>query len=293
MEKMKKILVLFLLITSVLSCKKNSEVNSKANTIVQNDPYKEYYGNWVGDFVADEISDSLVDFSESNKINLVIKKIENGKAYGQSIVSGNSRPMMGEVKKVDNGLEFVLKEPGDEKYDGVFEFSIVGDKLMGMWYANDKNAKVISRKYELTKQEFKYNPNLMLPEERDYVDYYNVKKDTVTEEYEGETETYVNESYRFASDVITKMNGSTTAFKESDLKNLKKLELEIIRNTIYARHGYTFKKRSFRQFFDLVEWYIPISNDVTAELTSLEKENIKLLNRFEKYAEDNYDTFGR
>lgn len=290
---MKKTLVLFLTIIVALSCKKNSEVNSKVNTIVQNDPYKEYYGNWVGDFVADEISDSLVDYSELNKINLVIKKIENGKAYGQSIVSGNNRPMMGEVKKLENGLEFILKEPGDDKYDGVFEFSIVDNKLMGMWYANDKNAKVISRKYELSKQEFKYNPNLMLPEEGDYVDYYNVKKDTVTEEYEGETETYVNESYRFASDVITQMNGSTTAFKENDLKNLKKLELEIIRNTIYARHGYTFKKRSFRQFFDLVEWYIPISNDVTAELTSLEKENIKLLNRFEKYAEDNYDTFGR
>jgi len=32
---------------------------------------------------------------------------------------------------------------------------------------------------------------------------------------------------------------------------------------------------------------------VDGELTQLEKDNIVLLQKFEKYAEDNYDTFGR
>ena len=81
--------------------------------------------------------------------------------------------------------------------------------------------------------------------------------------------------------------------QEIDVKNLKKLELEIIRNTIFARHGYTFKKKTYRQFFDPVAWYVPVSNDVSGSLSDLEKENITLLKRFEKYAIDNYDTFGR
>jgi len=71
------------------------------------------------------------------------------------------------------------------------------------------------------------------------------------------------------------------------------LDLEIIRNTIFARHGYTFKKKAVRQFFDWVNWYIPVTDDVSSKLTPIEKKNIALLQRFEKYATDNYDTFGR
>jgi hypothetical protein len=77
------------------------------------------------------------------------------------------------------------------------------------------------------------------------------------------------------------------------LSRIQKLELEIIRNTIFARHGYTFKKKSFRQFFDPIDWYIPVTDNVSNKLTLLEKKNILLLNRFQKYAEDNYDSFGR
>ena len=69
--------------------------------------------------------------------------------------------------------------------------------------------------------------------------------------------------------------------------------LEIIRNTIYARHGLSFKKKTFRQFYDPVDWYIPVSKDVSADLTDLEKKNELLLKRFEKYATDNYDYYGR
>lgn len=292
---MRKIVVFLIVVTALFSCKKEAQQTSKLVVAekIEADQYREYYGNWVGDFIAEETSGDERNYSQSNKITLVVKKIENNKAYGQSIVSGNNRPMVGEVKKMDNGLEFILKEPGDDKYDGVFEFSIVDNKLMGMWYANDKKANVLSRKYELVKQEFKYNPNVMLPEQDYYIDYYNVKIDSMTYESGGETEVVYDDTYRMASDIITKLNASTKKLTENNLKNLKKLELEIIRNTIYARHGYTFKKRSFRQFFDPVDWYMPISENVTAELTSLEKENIKLLNRFEKYAEDNYDTFGR
>ena len=49
-----------------------------------------------------------------------------------------------------------------------------------------------------------------------------------------------------------------------------------------------------RYFFDSnIDWYIPISTDVRAELTELEKENIDLLKRYEEHAEQYYDHFGR
>ena len=289
---MKKIFTILFILTLV-SCKKEKLENITATA---EDPYKKFYGNWVGDFIA-SVHDTTTNVVYSNKINILIKKIEKNKVFGQSIVAGNSRPLSGEFKKTANGYTFTLIEPGDNKYDGKFEFSIENNILKGTWFSNDKKQHVTQRTYELKKQKFSYNPNAMLPiHEEGYIDYYSLKTDTInTQQIDSVevAETYYEETYRSASDIITKLNSSTTKLTEKELKNLKKLELEILRNTIYARHGYTFKKKNYRQFFDSVEWYIPVSENVHTELTSLAKANVKLLKRFEKYAEDNYDSFGR
>lgn len=289
---MKKALALVLVIL-VISCKK--EKSEIATLTTNEDLHTELYGNWVGDFVA-KVYDTTSNFVYVNKINIVIKKIEGNKVFGQSIVAGNSRPIAGEFRQVADSLIFTMKEPGDKKDDGKFEFSIKNNVLNGTWFANNKKQAVTQRTFKLKKQSFEYNPNLMLPEDEAYIDYYSEKIDTIVETQTDSTsvpETYYQETYRSAGDVITKINSSTKKLTENDLKNLKKLELEILRNTIYARHGYTFKKKSYRQFFDSVEWYIPVSENVDAKLTALEKANIKLLERFEQYAKDNYDSFGR
>ena len=288
---MKKALALVLVIL-VISCKK--EKSEIATLTTNEDLHTELYGNWVGDFVA-KVYDTTSNFVYVNKINIVIKKIEGNKVFGQSIVAGNSRPIAGEFRHVADSLIFTMKEPGDKKDDGKFEFSIKNNVLNGTWFANNKKQAVTQRTFKLKKQSFEYNPNLMLPEYEAYIDYYSEKIDTIVETQTDSTsvpETYYQETYRSAGDVITKINSSTKKLTENNLKNLKKLELEILRNTIYARHGYTFKKKSYRQFFDSVEWYIPVSENVDAKLTALEKANIKLLERFEQYAEDNYDSFG-
>ena len=292
---MKNIIVLFSLFLFI-SCKKEEKrvANLQAEKILD-EKYQNLYGNWVGDFIVLE-ADSLVDESDyvyNNKLNLIIKKIDNNKAFGQSVVAGNSRPLSGIFSEKNGEYSFILYEPGKNNDDGKFTFKIINDTIKGIWTANDKKNKVWSRKFVLTKQSFKYNPNLMLPEDTEYVDWYSEKLDTLKEVIDDEEVTYFEETYRTASDVITKLNASTTLLKEEDIKNLKKLELEIIRNTIFARHGYSFKKKSFRQFFDPVDWYIPVTDDISRELTSIEQKNIVLLNRFQKYAEDNYDSFGR
>ncbi|MEO8516858.1 MAG: YARHG domain-containing protein [Flavobacterium sp.] len=287
----------FLLVLTIVSCNKETKKTAMAQKESDLEIHKDLYGNWVGDFIASEQNtEDTDDFVYSNKINIVIKKIAGGKVYGQSIVAGNVSGFIGEIKEGHNELNFTLKELGDTKKEGEFIFTIKQDSLKGKWISNNKKAIVTERKYELVKQKFKYDPNLMLSEEEGpYVDYYASKTDTIVYETEGEEEPEhdTEEMYRVASDVVTKINTSTKKLTEADVKNLKKLELEILRNTIFARHGYTFKKKSYRQFFDPVSWYVPISNDVSAALTPLEKDNIALLERFEKYAEDNYDSFGR
>lgn len=42
---------------------------------------------------------------------------------------------------------------------------------------------------------------------------------------------------------------------EEDLKDMSKEELAILRNTIYAKHGYIFKKKEFVEHFNSQDWY--------------------------------------
>ncbi len=270
--------------------------SNKKNDIVNTSIHQEWYGNWVGDFMAEEFKDNLDDLSNT-KINIRIISInKENDVIGQSVVAGNKRPLKGSFDEVTD--KFVLKEPGNNKYDGVFEFVVKGDTLIGTWIANDKSLNITKRTFVLVQKQFVYNKMLMLPsnlndEEGGYIDYSVSHDRIIKEEMDDSTYTYIEKMYRVASDAVTTINASTKELKETDLKNLKKLDLEIIRNTIYARHGFTFGKKSVRQFFDFVEWYIPVNDDVESQLTSLELKNIALLKRFEKYAEDNYDTFGR
>lgn len=297
---MKNLFYLFLVFLLV-SC------NSKEKKTIENVPAQkqepelmtELYGSWVGDFtVLERDTARAITEMHINKINISIKKITASEVVARSIVAGNNRPLTGKMTKKGNTIRFVLNEPGDDKNDGVFDFEIQNDTILtGTWTANNPKKEVTKRTFKLTKKEFRYNPYVMLPEEEIYIDYQNPKApEEKKERKEGEeiTDYDMDDSlYRVASESIMKLNSSTQKLKESDLKNLKKIDLEILRNTIFARHGLTFKTKTIRQFFDQVEWYIPISSNVDNQLTAIEKQNIAILKRFEKYATDNYDSIGR
>jgi hypothetical protein len=66
-----------------------------------------------------------------------------------------------------------------------------------------------------------------------------------------------------------------------------------MRNEIYARHGYSFKMKEVRRYFDQQDWYMPISTDVRTQLSTVEVKNEKIIKNFEKYAEESYDDYGR
>ncbi|KLT68549.1 YARHG domain-containing protein [Flavobacterium sp. ABG] len=288
--------------------------NSKEKQIAQNENLKnenkedteirtDLYGSWVGDFMIEERDTTREAKEGINKINILIKKITESEVIGQSIVAGNNRPLKGKIIKKEDRLIFTLDEPGDDKNDGAFVFEVINDTIVGIWTAYNDKKEVTKRSFKLTKKEFKYDPNVMLPDYDTYIDFQNPKiekekslplpDDTIARKEEEYDEYDTPSLYRQASESVYQINSSTTKLKESQLKNLKKLDLEILRNTIFARHGLTFKTKGVRQFFDFVDWYIPISSNVDDQLTETEKQNIVLLKRFEKYATDNYDSFGR
>jgi len=241
----------------------------------------ELYGYYVGQFRTMNYENVYEKKgSYVNKINISIDKIKNDSIFGHSVVAGNYRPFKGVYDSKNNTAK--VFEPGDNKYDGVFEFNTMDKEyLNGIWIANNKSLAVPKREYNLEKKEFVYNPNFNIEQ-----DYRRALYDS--QDQENGTMEAIN------GKVIKNLNASIQELTNQDIENLNKGELEVLRNLIYARHGYSFKNRRMRYFFDSkIKWYIPVSTDIRSELTDLEKKNIELIKRYEQHAERYYDYFGR
>ena len=100
-------------------------------------------------------------------------------------------------------------------------------------------------------------------------------------------------AYRYDVKAGRYPQSSTRTLKVADVENLRPEELRIMRNEIYARHGYSFRLKDMRAHFDEQDWYMPVSNDVSAKLTSVEQKNEQLIKRYEAYGANYYDSFGR
>ncbi len=76
--------------------------------------------------------------------------------------------------------------------------------------------------------------------------------------------------------------GSERLLSRDDLVNFSKLELKMLRNEIYARHGYIFKTKDMVDYFSSQNWYQPRYTDVSAMLSDIELSNIKLIKSMER-----------
>lgn len=75
---------------------------------------------------------------------------------------------------------------------------------------------------------------------------------------------------------------STRALRGDDLLNLSCGELKIMRNEIFARHGFIFKTPDMRDYFARQPWYRGTENDVTRRLTVRERANLIVLKSYEE-----------
>jgi hypothetical protein len=189
-----------------------------------------------------------------NKINIAIADVENGNALGYTVCAGNFRPITGTVTiSEDSVYSFIMNEPGTDQYDGHFIFKI------------DLQEDAMEGQWSPFKKGAASSKTFTLNKTKF--------------EYNEENGTYPQASSR--------------VLDEEDVANLLKEELEVMRNEIYARHGYSFKDKEMRQTFDTVSWYVPMGIDIRANLTDVEVVNIDLIYEYENYQEENYDDYGR
>lgn len=67
----------------------------------------------------------------------------------------------------------------------------------------------------------------------------------------------------------------------ADIQGKSKAELRIMRNAIYAQKGMKFKSKDLQEYFGRYAWYSPLYDDVTSQLTAIEKKNAQFLKSHE------------
>jgi YARHG domain len=246
-SKMKKALFPLLLFIMLFGCKSKNSSSEKEKDSPVVAIQKE------AAIIYDKILGSFVGAFGDNKIMVLITRATKDSVLGRSVVGGNDRPFVGTLSVKDGKYMITAKEPGDDKHDGIFNFTYDEAKantLEGNWAPN--NTKITAKKeYVLQRKSFEYKAD---------AGFYKA---------------------------------SQKLLKASDVENLTKSDLETMRNEIFARHGYCFKKKESRDYFENEEWYVPNTVDVKDKLTDIEKKNIALIKRYEKYAVENGDDFGR
>jgi hypothetical protein len=84
---------------------------------------------------------------------------------------------------------------------------------------------------------------------------------------------------------------SQRLISKEDLQSLSLAELNLMRNEIYARHGWVFERPDLEEHFKKQPWYYPrgdksnrvqVNQQVTARLTPLENQNIQTIVSREK-----------
>jgi hypothetical protein len=74
---------------------------------------------------------------------------------------------------------------------------------------------------------------------------------------------------------------SERQLSHNELVGMSLQDLKIMRNEIFARHGYIFKTQEMINHFSRQNWYQPLYNDVYSMLSEIEKYNINLITKYE------------
>jgi len=189
----------------------------------------------------------------SNFINITLVQCENGIAKGYSVCAGNDRDILGVYHLIDDDLF-------------MFELNEPGDN-----------------KYDGT---FKFQLNINTETIQGTWSPY--KKIVESKNF-----LLVKKSFQYNINHGNFSFASKRYLSEEELLEFDLNALGEMRNEIYARHGYSFKTKSWRHHFENKDWYIPTRTDIRDDLTKIEKKNISLIKELEEYWEIEYDNFGR
>jgi hypothetical protein len=202
-----------------------------------------------------------------NRVSLVLDGLYDDKTVqGRSIAAGKERALTGQWQLEGAIYKLVLKEPGDDAYDGTFTVTLNPNSgvLKGRWQSLDGKA---DKSFALKRTTGKYNSKAA-------------------------KEGYLVEIYGEVGDEVVK-DPSVDLLQSKDVENLTRPQIRMLRNLIFARHGVSFENKQIRYVFEGMNWYVPKMLDTKVTLSDIETQNLAVLKRYESYAADTYNNFGR
>lgn len=102
--------------------------------------------------------------------------------------------------------------------------------------------------------------------------------DTLSDKDIGEDVDYTDEeeakgTFLFPSDSVL--------ITDEELEKLDDKKIELIKNEIYARHGYIFTNQALKKYFESFSWYKPNDDYSPKLLNQTEKANLKIIKKFQ------------
>lgn len=188
-----------------------------------------------------------------NKINIALAHTSGDSIFGHSVCAGNFRPIAGTLKETGPGVYSISMQ---EPGDDPYDGTFL--------FTIDVDKKELSGSWK----PFKNTTGAK---------NYRLQK----------------RSFKYNPAVGDFPEASTSYLEVPDVENMLPEQIEMIRNEIYARHGYSFTNMKIRRIFDAKDWYIPMGVDIREQLTELEAHNIDLLYNYEEYYEEYYNSYGR
>lgn len=137
----------------------------------------------------------------------------------------------------------------------VYVFLIKKDKT-----EEKENKSIVKNESELPKENEKSKEEIIIPTIQSQEEITQVKEEIV------------KEGFLFPSDQLL--------LNKDDLLNTEIAKIEIIKNEIYARHGYIFKNRDVQKYFESQSWYSPSEEYKPEELNEIEVANLKIISEF-------------
>lgn len=111
------------------------------------------------------------------------------------------------------------------------------------------------------------------PEEQEIETEGNFSDKGSTEEIDYTNEDIEKDAFLFPSDSVL--------ITEDELEKLDDKTVELIKNEIYARHGYIFTNRALKKYFESFNWYEPNEEYSPNLLNPTEKANLKTIKKFQ------------
>ena len=176
-------------------------------------------------------------------------------------------------------LDKILNKSAREAAENVDEYAEDGDDLLPSRDRDDMSSR---RRHE----------PVVDPDEYDMSDEYVEEEDEPWMGEDNEVEkllrtlAYRNDLEVGGMDVLDLIDEvlSSRRLRESDLAGMSSGELSILRNAIYARHGYRFNRDDLFDYFSNFSWYNPVTSNMTAaynSMSSVERYNVDFIRRHE------------